>query len=220
MSNQISTQELIALDEFLQSDRCPPDTFNLPSLRGFLWAVVASPVPMTPDEWMPLIWEGEDGEENPRFASEDEAGMVMGIIIALYDEALLAVENETSPLPADYVFNADPDEMTLLIDWCQGFLAGHDWLQQVWDQVCEAYSKVEGGEIDLAAEINNVMNVVGLFAGYPEVLDHVEDPQAVAADLPMVALEVLPQALLAYARTGQEFCAEQLEMEEAEEEQA
>jgi len=216
MTHQPSAQELIALDEFLQSDRCPPDTFNLPALRGFIWAVVASPVPLTPDEWMPLIWEGEEGEENPKFATEEEAGMVMGTIIALYDEALEAVDSEGSPLPEGYDFDADPEKMTLLIDWCQGFLAGHDWLQQVWDQVCEAYAKVEGTEIDLSAEIDNVINVVGLFAGYPEVLDHVDNPQAVAADLPMVAREVLPQALLAYARTGQEFCDEQVEMAEAE----
>ena len=74
------------------------------------------------------------------------------------------------------------------------------------------------GEVNLADEINNVINVVGLFAGYPEVLDHLEDPKAVAADLPMVAKDVLPAALLAYARTGQEFCDEQIEMAEAENE--
>ena len=218
MNHLPSAQELIALDEFLQSDRCPPDTFNLAALRGFIWAVVASPVPLAPDEWMPLIWEGEEGEENPRFSSEEEAGMVMGTIIALYDHSVLMAQENVTPIPEDYAFSADPEQMTDLIDWCQGFLAGHDWLQQVWDQVCEAYAKVADGEVNLADEINNVINVVGLFAGYPEVLDHLEDPKAVAADLPMVAKDVLPAALLAYARTGQEFCDEQIEMAEAENE--
>lgn len=216
MSHQPSAAELTALADFLGSDRCPPDTFNLPALRGFLWAVVASPVPLTPDEWMPLIWEGEEGEENPRFASEEEAGRIMGTIMALFAWTEQQVETDGSPFPASgYEYNADPEQMTALIDWCQGFLAGHDWLQQVWDQVCEAYAGVEDSEIDLSAEIDNVINMVGLFAGYPEVLDHLEDPKAVAADLPMVSRDVLPQALLAYARTGQEFCEAEMEAEEA-----
>ena len=192
---------------FLESGRCPPDTLNYPALLGFLWAVAASPAPLEVEEWLPLVWEDEEGT-GPAFHNFEEAALISATVVALYEDVVRQIEGNVFELPEGFGYDDDADRMRNLIDWCQGFLAGHDWLGEVWDQVSGAFDEASKGEFNLADEVENVLNTVNLFAGYPEILEHLEDPEVVRKDLPEIAVEVLPQALLAYARTGREFAKE------------
>ena len=212
---QLSAAAINNLASFLESDRCPADTLNLPALRGFLWAVVASPAPLELDEWLPLIWEDEEGT-GPKFHNDEEATLITATVVALHEDTVRQVESDSFELPEGYTYNDDATRMQLLIDWCQGFLAGHDWLEEIWEQVSGAFAETASDDFNLAEEIENVLNTVNLFAGYPEILDHLEDPEAVRKDLPEIARDVLPQALLAYARTGREFASETVDADEDE----
>ncbi|MGE5195676.1 MAG: UPF0149 family protein [Deltaproteobacteria bacterium] len=110
----IDSVDLEPLDEFLMSDRAPPNSMMLSDLDGFLAGIAVGPELVRPSEWLPLIWGGEA----PEFASLDEANAIIGAIMCRYNEILTEVANGAfAP-----VFWADRDGALIAMDWAEGFL--------------------------------------------------------------------------------------------------
>jgi len=106
--------DLDALDEFLISDRSPPDSMMLSDLDGFLTGIAIGPELVLPSEWLPLIWGGDA----PEFADEDEAKAILGAIMGRYNEILRRIADDT----LDPIFWADRDGTLIAADWAEGFL--------------------------------------------------------------------------------------------------
>jgi uncharacterized protein len=47
--------DLDALDNYLMSDHVPDDSMGLSDLDGFLTDIVVGPVPILPNEWLPVV---------------------------------------------------------------------------------------------------------------------------------------------------------------------
>jgi uncharacterized protein len=71
----IDRADLEVLDNFLRSDRSPPESMMLSELDGFLTGIAIGPELIRPSEWLPLIWGGD----SPEFASLDEANVILGV---------------------------------------------------------------------------------------------------------------------------------------------
>ncbi len=56
----LPAEELQAIDEHLRSEHVPDGTLTFHQLRGFLYAVAASPTALTPTDWLPVIWGSEE----------------------------------------------------------------------------------------------------------------------------------------------------------------
>ena len=82
--------DLDALNDYLMSDRSPPECMDLSELDGFLAGLVAGPEPIAPSEWLPVIWDGEE----PAFASKDEAESVLGTILTRYNAIAESLDND------------------------------------------------------------------------------------------------------------------------------
>jgi uncharacterized protein len=109
----IDRVDLDALDQFLRSDRSPPDSMMLSELDGFLTGVAIGPELIRPSEWLPLIWGGEGAE----FADVDEANAILGFLMARYNEILGEVADEAlAP-----VFWTDRNGTVIAGDWAEGF---------------------------------------------------------------------------------------------------
>lgn len=80
--------DLEALDEFLLSDRAPENSMGLSDLDGFLTGIIVGPELIMPSEWLPIIWGGDE----PDFADIDEAQVVLGIIMARYNEIIAELD--------------------------------------------------------------------------------------------------------------------------------
>ena len=76
--------DLAALDDFLASDRAPPECMLLSELDGFLAGIVAGPEAIPPSEWLPMVWQG--GE--PAFADLAEMQEILGVIMRRYNQIL------------------------------------------------------------------------------------------------------------------------------------
>ena len=111
------TAEMIKeLDEFLMSDNSPEDCLLLSDLDGFLTGIVVGPELIMPSEWVPLIW----GEDEPEFEDEEQAGRIMGIIMARYNEIIIQLDDE--PGSFQPLLYSAPDGRVLAADWVEGFM--------------------------------------------------------------------------------------------------
>ena len=123
--------DLDALDDYLMSDRAPEDSMGLSDLDGFLTGVVIGPEVILPSEWLPVIW----GRQEPRFESEDEMRIVLGTIMALYNE--IAACFNSDPDEFDPVFWEGPEGQVIASDWAAGFLDAVALRPQAWKPLIE-----------------------------------------------------------------------------------
>jgi uncharacterized protein len=122
-----------ALRAFLEDPRRPPDILIYHELQGFLFAVVSAPELVTPSEWMPLVF----GEQEPGYASLEEAQAVIGDLMGLYNSVNAAVFEDRVALPSDCQFRrqtlANLEDDAPIAQWSRGFLQGHQWLEESWE---------------------------------------------------------------------------------------
>jgi uncharacterized protein len=122
------------LEDFLGSPVRPEGTLNYHELQGFLFAIACSPETIAPSEWLPTI----GNEEDLKFADQNEAQEILGLIMTLYNEINVAVLERSNSMPAGCVFHEDISEdfedHSPISRWSRGFAAGHDWLAETWEE--------------------------------------------------------------------------------------
>ena len=108
--------------------------YTFKELEGFLFSVAASPNPITPSEWLPMVFGGEP----PTFATKQEAERITGAVLSLYNKIVGDVRRRDGVLPADIVFLDDPvdnlDDDAPVAQWSRGFIQGHCWLEEDWEE--------------------------------------------------------------------------------------
>jgi uncharacterized protein len=119
--------DLAALDEYLTSDRSPPDCMDISQLDGFLAGVIAGPDMILPSEFLPVVWGGEQ----PDFTDTAEAETVLGSILGRYNE----IATGLAAVPADYapVFWQDPLGNKITEDWAVGFMQAVAMRSDAWE---------------------------------------------------------------------------------------
>lgn len=121
------------LKAFLADPARPKGTLSYHELQGFLFALACSPDLVRPSEWMPEIFAGAEAE----YADMDEANVVLGALMALYNEINAGVFAGEPSLPADCPFRrsilANFDDDAPISQWARGFIQGHQWLEESWD---------------------------------------------------------------------------------------
>ena len=74
-SGPLTNREIKELDAFLLADDSLENAMDVSTLDGFLCAVVSGPKVVMPSEWMRWIWDMDEGEQSPEFASEKPSAM-------------------------------------------------------------------------------------------------------------------------------------------------
>ena len=76
-SEPLTNREITELDAFLLADDSLENAMDVSTLDGFLCAVLSGPKLVMPSEWMRWIWDMDDGEQSPEFASEKKAQRIL-----------------------------------------------------------------------------------------------------------------------------------------------
>jgi uncharacterized protein len=121
--------DLDALNDYLTSDRSPPDCMDLSELDGFLAGLIAGPEPILPSEWLSVIWDGEE----PVFDNEAEAGSVLGTILSRYND--IAESLDSDPATFSPVFWEADDGTPVVDDWAHGFMHAVSMRTEAWEPV-------------------------------------------------------------------------------------
>jgi yecA family protein len=75
----LAEDEIEWLSGFLGSTKVPPSTMTFEEVDGFLAALAAGPVTVSPAEYLPVIWGAEDGS-GPKYDSGEQAEYVVGLL--------------------------------------------------------------------------------------------------------------------------------------------
>ena len=184
-----------ALRAFLEHPSRPAGTLTYHELQGFLFTVVSAPEMISASEWLPIIFAGEDID----YASVKEAEAVIGQIMTLSNTINTAVLDPPTLLPADCQLRDDVlanfDDEAPIAQWSRGFLRGHQWLEQLWEDLPE----------EIAEELDATLMALGFFSSRHRAEDfHAEDTSGEQSFEAMADAihRVVPAAVAQYAHMG------------------
>jgi uncharacterized protein len=119
--------DLDALNDYLLSDRSPPECMDISQLDGFLAGVLIGPEMVMPSEFLPVVWGGQP----PDFADAAEAELILGSILGRYNEISGSLDAE----PPSYapVFWEDREGNSITEDWAVGFMQAVALRSDAWE---------------------------------------------------------------------------------------
>ena len=116
----LSESELEDLDEFLLEEGILDERMDLSTLDGFLTAFAICPCEFGEDEWLPWVWDMEDGKAQPKFSSEAEVSYIFSLLTRHYNSIVETFN--TNPAAFDPIFWRG--EVWGASEWCEGFIKG------------------------------------------------------------------------------------------------
>jgi len=183
------------LRTFLSSPQRAKGTMTYPQLAGFLFSMANAPEMIPPSEWIPIVFNDQDA----RYETQGEAEGVLQAMMALYNDcgrertmgsALLLPGCEIRPQPLDNLGDDAP-----LSQWARGFLTGHTYLGDIWN---------ESTPDELDEELGSILMVLTFFAS-PKLADayHKEGKRKTSLEhLAETVVGIFPDAMIEYAHLG------------------
>lgn len=184
------------LAAFLSSDKRPEGTLTYGELAGFLFAVACAPESVMPSEWLPQIFNEQEGG----YETLDEAKEILPLIMALYNHVNFGVLERKPQLPPGCGIDPEPmanlEPEATLCQWARGFAEGHDWLVEIWEE----YAPDEWDE-----ELGACLMVLSFFATRKLADAYRKEAKRPGTPLKRMAVEMIelfPGAMASYAHMG------------------
>ena len=211
----LSAVDARALAEFLASPERPDDTLPYHGLQGFFFTLACAPELVQPSEWLPVVF----GDENPGFSDDEETRAAMERILGLYNHIMHQTLEGEAGLPADCEFReevlANLEEDAPISQWSSGFLRGHSWLEEDWDNYLPESLEEGFGANLLALSFFSSRRLAEAFSAEfkpPKRKSERPSLEHVAS----VIREMFPHAVTEYAALGRSIQKARREIEEVE----
>ncbi len=118
---------IAALDSYLLSDLSPNECMLLSDLDGFLTGIVIGPILVPRNEWLPVIWGGDE----PEFESVEQMQTIIRTIMGRYNEIVTAMN--AKPGTFEPIFWEGSDGTLIVTDWAVGFLDAVSLRRTAWN---------------------------------------------------------------------------------------
>jgi uncharacterized protein len=136
-THALSDSEIDELDDFLLSDDVPENCMDISTLDGFFAALVLNPKLFMPSEYLPWIWDMEEGEDAPGFTSMEQANRIMALLMRYYNGVLDAIaDNHFAPMFYTLA-QEDGSKYYEAEGWAEGFMLGVFLFIEPWKVVFE-----------------------------------------------------------------------------------
>ena len=137
MSAEMSNTHLLDDDDFealeavLISEAVPEDCMNLEMLDGYLAAVIASPQPVPPEQWLPGVWSAH-GEE-VSFGSGSQMQRAIRLVRRYHNEIVTTLGEAEGWEPFCYAAG-EGDALRIGEEWIEGFAQGLELWPAEWER--------------------------------------------------------------------------------------
>jgi uncharacterized protein len=184
----LSEAELDELESFLMSPHVPEDCMGLEMLDGFLTACACAPTPITPSQWLPVVWGNSPGETQAQiaFSSKQQAQRIMELILRHWATiGDLLRDMPTMYKPILYTFEGSfeeeiPEGMPYEgHEWCLGFMTGVLMCEDQWRPLMEHHE---------AADWLFPIQVLAFGNQEPEYGEWIDDPERRGALVDEIAI--------------------------------
>jgi uncharacterized protein len=136
----LSEDELDELDALLMSEAVPEEGMEISTLDGFLAAIVLNPQVILPSQWLPWVWDMENGEASPEFADAQQANRIIGLLMRHYNTVAWSIDGGWfDPLLVE-LEQPDGSEFFDAEGWCEGFMLGVSAVPDSWRAVLEVHT--------------------------------------------------------------------------------
>jgi uncharacterized protein len=166
-----------------------------PQLAGFLFGMANAPELIPPSEWIPIVFNDQDAGQE----TQKQAEAVLQAMLALYNDCSRARTEGSVPLPPGCGIRPQPmDNLGTdapLSQWARGFLAGHTYLDDLWN---------ESVPDELDEEFGSILMVLTFFAT-PSLAAayHAEGKGKTSLEqLAETVVTIFPDAMSEYAHLG------------------
>lgn len=186
----------------LADPKRPDGTLCFQELQGFLFAVASSPELVPPSAWLPEI----SNDEDIGFKNEIETQQIMGLIMSLYNEVNSAVLERSGrmPLGCEFRVNIEDnfDEESAISQWSHGFMVGHSWLADVWDEYLLDEMDGEFGSTAMALSYFSSRRLAEMYHAEATTTPRQRKPRVPFIKYSEKVRELFPDALSSYAHIG------------------
>ena len=214
MYESLSQADIAELTRFLADPSRPEGTLRFQEVQGFLFAVACSPEVVPPSAWLPAISD----EEDIRFEDEAEAQRFMGLIIGLYNGINDSVFERSDSLPPGCEFRANVednfDEELPISLWSRGFMTGHDWLAEVWDEYLPEELDNEVGSTAMMLSFFSSRQLADLYHLESTTTPRRRRPSVSFIEFAERVRELFPAAISSYADVGRSISEALLDSED------
>ena len=214
MYESLSQADIAELTRFLADPSRPEGTLRFQEVQGFLFAVACSPEVVPPSAWLPAISD----EEDIRFEDEAEAQRFMGLIIGLYNGINDSVFERSVSLPPGCEFRANVednfDEELPISLWSRGFMTGHDWLAEVWDEYLPEELDNEVGSTAMMLSFFSSRQLADLYHLESTTTPRRRRPSVSFIEFAERVRELFPAAISSYADVGRSISEALLDSED------
>lgn len=205
---ELDSKILARLRDFLDGDERPEGTFCLEQLYGYLFAIASAPVMAPPSQWLSVIFNDKDAI----YRDMREANDILQAVMAIYNQLNAQVLEREPRLPgicqpvSEAIKNLEFGSP--LSQWAQGFLEGHNFLVEMWD---------EGTPEALDEELGSCLMILSFFADIELAETYHAESSQPGISLETMAdsiLKLFPEAMSAYANLGRAIYEVNLEQEQ------
>ncbi len=134
----LSDEERAILDDFLNSALLEERAMDLATVEGFLTAVTIGPELIMPAQWLPWVWDRDEGKINPKFENMDQADQIINLLMRHYNGILGQFIDDAAGFTPLFNFGAAWG----VSEWCQGFLLGTSFSKAAWLVLSEAHPEL------------------------------------------------------------------------------
>jgi uncharacterized protein len=134
----LSQSEIEELDRFLLeridegavTENSDEGVFCVSELDGLFTAVVSGPVMIPPSGWLPAVW----GDFEPVWDDMAEFERIFSLMFRLMNEISRGLHGASDDYgPLFNVRQVDDREVTVVDEWCEGYLRGIDLAAEEWN---------------------------------------------------------------------------------------
>lgn len=207
----MSSRPYAALKAFLEDARRPEGPLRYHELQGFLFTIAGAPELVRPRDWMPVVF----GDASAGYQTLEEAQLILGELMTLYNSVNAGVVNEQVALPRDCRFRrailANLEDAAPIAQWSRGFLTGHKWLEELWEIVPD----------ELDEELSAMLMTLSFFAS-PKIAEafYAETQVESLETLALLIRRTFRTAMSEYARLGRTIQQARAEQARAEQQPA
>jgi yecA family protein len=164
-------------------------------LQGFLFAIACSPEQIKPSEWFDVIWLNDE----PQFDQEEDARTFFRLLVSLSDYIASSVcQRRYLPFDSQYAVSFQAH----LAEWGEGFLLGHQYLDDIW---CLALEDLDDIAFDESVEA--ALSLAMTFSDIPAEQLVLESEFELKEGHLKEAYAMLWQVLAVYSRVGERWSA-------------
>lgn len=198
----LSPADIADLAKFLADPGRPEDTLCFQELQGFLYSIACSPEIVPPSAWLPIISD----EQDIGFEDEAKAHRIMALIMGLYNDINTSVLERSDSMPFECEFRPDIEENfdseAAVSQWCHGFMLGHDWLEEVWDEYLPEQLDGELGSCAMVLSFFSSRRMAEAFYAESTTTPSQRKPKIPFIEFADNVRGLFPDALSSYAHIG------------------